>query len=91
MVARVAATRRRLDPVGSDFDPSPHKAVELFILLCSGQISRVTELAEVAHREAIATGAAIGRGWFAYVLGAANLLRGRPVTAERWFRDAPRR
>jgi len=88
MVARVAATQRRLDPVGSDFDPSPHKAVELFILLCSGQISQVTEIAEVAHREAIETGAAMGRGWFAYVLGSANLLGGRPITAERWFRDA---
>lgn len=88
MVARAADIQRRLDPVGSDFDPSPHKAVELFILLCSGQIARVSEVGAAAHREAMKTGAAIGRGWFAYVLGAANLLRGRPVTAERWFRDA---
>jgi DNA-binding CsgD family transcriptional regulator len=88
VVARVAAIGRRMDPVGSDFDSSPHKAVELFILLCSGQLSQVSAVGEAAHREAIESGAAIGRGWFAYLLGAANLLRGRPVTAERWFRDA---
>ncbi|MCA1672646.1 MAG: hypothetical protein LC799_10740 [Actinobacteria bacterium] len=46
------------------------------------------EAGKAAHREAIETGAAIGRGWFAYLLGAANLVRGRPVTAQRWFRDA---
>ena len=69
-------------------DPTMHRAAELLVLLHAGELDTLERTGEALHRAAIIAGEAVTRSWAAYALGAAALLRGRPRTAEGWFREA---
>ncbi len=69
-------------------DPTMHRAAELLVLLHAGELDALERTGEALHRAAITAGEAVTRSWAAYALGAAALLRGRPRTAEGWFREA---
>lgn len=75
-------------PIGGATEPGLHLVTGLLTLVAAGDLDGLDRAGPAVHRQALADGDAVTRGWAAYTLGTAALLRGRPRTAERWFREA---
>jgi DNA-binding CsgD family transcriptional regulator len=69
-------------------DASIHTIHEIHALLDAGRVAEGAALAEANYDAVPATAAPDVAMWFAFHVGRAAVLAGRPATAVRWLRDA---
>lgn len=85
--AGLAATLRA---DADEFDTGPETLIiaKAFALTEAGRLDEAEMMMVFGHDLSGEQGAALGELWTAITLGRINLVRGRPATANRWFREA---
>ncbi len=68
--------------------PGTHIVAQALALTHGGRLDEADQLAHAGYDIAISDRVPFSQIWFALELGTINILRGRPATAQTWYRDA---